>query len=345
MPSLEAGLDHVWHERPPKVLEALRIWPSPSNIRANLPLPGQTTSLVELVDTKTQEYINRRHASSSIGKPAAAVSWPHFIRETDKPRNRESIYIIIRKRIRLVWLFSITLTVFGFLLLWPLNKFIQWGATRKTIDVVKSFILFSSWYSGGERKRSASNLQSKSIRQKKNMQKQKMLASSLVNKKQQVEHKYININIFQEPCTTIRSQSCWLRWGHQPILQCVECSWDCIEPTCRMVQCEDRLHWSPVEHTECSITIPEGCSSTHQCKRSLSWSLHYHLPTSALWVPCGMSANDSFESDPCEIFTRCLSLNCILLVNPLKKFGELLLTSLPANALLKPWMQVIPAPY
>lgn len=32
------------------------------------------------------------------------------------------------------------------------------NATRKTIDVVKSFMLFSSWYSGGERKRRASNL-------------------------------------------------------------------------------------------------------------------------------------------------------------------------------------------
>lgn len=34
-----------------------------------------------------------------------------------------------------------------------------------------------------------------------------------------------------------------------------------------------------------------------------------------------MPANDPFESDPCEISTRCLSLGCVLLVTPLKKLG------------------------
>ena len=156
---------------------------------------------------------------------------------------------------------------------------------------MKSFILFSSWYSGGERKRSASNLQSKPICQKKNIQKQKMLASSLVNKKQQVEHSHVYIYMyisistsFKNLCTAIRSQSCWLRRGHQPILQRVQCSWDCKEPTCRMVQSEDRLHWSPAERTERSIKIYQNTRRMliHSSMQEILKSLHITF----LLVPC-----------------------------------------------------------
>lgn len=96
---------------------------------------------------------------------------------------------------------------------------------------------------------------------------------------------YISISTsFKNLCTAIRSQSCWLRRGHQPILQGVECSWDCIEPTCRMVQSEDRLHWSPAEHTERSIKIYQNTRRMliHSSMQEILKSLHITF----LLVPC-----------------------------------------------------------
>lgn len=99
---------------------------------------------------------------------------------------------------------------------------------------------------------------------------------------------YISISTsFKNLCTAIRSQSCWLRRGHQPILQGVECSWDCIEPTCRMVQSEDRLHWSPAEHTERSIKIYQNTRRMliHSSMQEILKSLHITFLTFLL-VPC-----------------------------------------------------------